>query len=169
MVDIRHLLIRNIGGMKNMNINLFSKLHLTKKKVGALLVVGLFIGFLSVSTVLAAQSNRSISIEEENGVVEFSVDDGQTWSEEIPEELTVTQEGNQQIITDGDLFDVSGNDTLTSLEEGEIRYSLDGGETWVDINPEQYTGNIETEVVDGVLKYSTDGGETWTTDPTNED
>src|SRR5699024_10569278 len=167
MVDIRHLPIKIIGGMKNMNVKLFSKLHLTKKKVGAFLVVGLSIGLLSIGTVLAAESNRSISIEEEDGVVEFSVDEGQTWNEEIPEGLTVIEEGNQQIITEGDLFDVSGNDGMTSLEEGEIRYSVDGGETWTvtKSNPEQNTGNIETEVVDGVLKYSTDGGNTWITDP----
>jgi len=151
-----------------MNINLFSKHHLTKKKVGAFLVFGLLIGLLSVGTVLATESNSSISIEEEDGVVQFSVDDGQTWREETPEGLTVIEEGDQQIITDGDLFDVSGDDE-TSLEEGEIRYSLDGGETWIEANPEQNTGNIETEVVDGVLKYSTDGGKTWTTDIANED
>lgn len=151
-----------------MNINLFSKQHLTKKKVGAFLVFGLLIGLLSVGTVLATESNSSISIEEEDGVVQFSVDDGQTWREETPEGLAVIEEGDQQIITDGDLFDVSGDDE-TSLEEGEIRYSLDGGETWIEANPEQNTGNIETEVVDGVLKYSTDGGKTWTTDIANED
>src|SRR5690625_355971 len=130
--------------------------HLSKKKFGVFLGVGLMIGILSVSTVLAAESNRSISIEEEDGVVGFSVDDGQTWSEEIPEGLTVIEEGNQQVITDGDLFDVSGNDEMAPLEEGEIRYSLDGGETWIvtESNPEQNTGSIETKIVDGVLKYS---------------
>jgi len=158
-----------IGDVKNMDINLFSKLNVTKKKVGAFLVVGLSVGLLSVGTVLAAESNRSISIEEEDGVVGFSVDDGQTWSEEIPEGLTVIDEGNQQIITEGDLFDVSGNDAMAPLEEGEIRYSLDGGETWIvtESNPEQNTGSIETKIVDGVLKYSTDGGDTWITDPAN--
>src|SRR5690625_2007982 len=120
-----------IGDLKNMNINLVSKLNVIKKRVGAFLVVGLTNGLLSVGNVLAAESNRSISIEEEDGVVEFSIDDGQTWSEEIPEGLTVIEEGNQQIITEGDLFDVSGNDVMTPLEEGEIRYSLDGGETWI--------------------------------------
>jgi len=42
---------------------------------------------------------------------------------------------------------------MTPLEEGEIRYSLDGGETWIvtKSNPEQNTGSIETEVIDGVL------------------
>ncbi|MBU5466936.1 glycoside hydrolase [Virgibacillus sp. MSJ-26] len=145
--------------------------HLSKKKFGVFLGVGLMIGILSVSTVLAAESNRSISIEEEDGVVGFSVDDGQTWSEEIPEGLTVIEEGNQQVITDGDLFDVSGNDEMAPLEEGEIRYSLDGGETWIvtKSNPEQNTGSIETKIVDGVLKYSTDGGDTWITDPAQKD
>jgi len=153
-----------------MKVNLFSKLHLTKKKVGAFLVIGLSIGLLSIGTVLAAESNRSISIEEEDGVVEFSTDDGSTWNEEVPEGLTVIEEGDQQIITEGDLFDVSGNDEMTPLEEGEIRYSLDGGETWTvtQTNPEQNTGSIETEVVDGVLKYSTDGGDTWITDPAHK-
>lgn len=150
-----------------MNINHFSKLSLTKKKVGAFLLIVLLIALLSVSTVLAAESNRSVSIEEEDGAVEFSVDDGQTWSKEVPEGLTVIEEGDQQIITEGDLFDVSGNDTMTPLKEGEIRYSLDGGETWTVTNSGQNTGNIETEVVDGVLKYSTDGGNTWTTTPAN--
>jgi len=150
-----------------MNINHFSKLSLTKKKVGAFLLIVLLIALLSVSTVLAAESNRSVSIEEEDGGVEFSVDDGQTWSEEVPEGLTVIEEGEQQIITEGDLFDVSGNDTMPPLKEGEIRYSLDGGETWTITNSEQNTGNIETEVVDGVLKYSIDGGNTWTTDSAN--
>ena len=58
---------------------------------------------------------------------------------------------------------------MTPLEEGEIRYSLDGGETWIvtKSNPEQNTGSIETKIVDGVLKYSTDGGKTWITDPAN--
>jgi len=151
-----------------MDINLFSKLNVTKKKIGAFLVVGLSIGALSVGSVLATESNRSISIEEEDGLVEFSVDDGQTWSNEVPEGLTVIEEGNQQIITEGDLFDVSGNDAMPPLEEGEIRYSLDGGETWIvtESNPEQNTGSIETEVIDGVLKYSIDGGDTWLTDPT---
>src|SRR5690625_4708131 len=158
-----------IGDLKNMNINLVSKLNVTKKKVGAFLVVGLSIGLLSVGTVLAAESNRSISIEEEDGVVEFSIDDGQTWSEEIPEGLTVIEEGNQQIITEGDLFDVSGNDAMPSLEEGDIRYSLDGGETWTVKKSEQHTDSIETVVVDGVLKYSTDGVNTWITDPAHED
>jgi|SRR5690625_722070 len=157
-----------LGDVKNMNINLFSKLNVTKKKVGAFLVVGLSIGALSVGSVLATESNRSISIEEEDGVVGFFVDDGQTWSEEIPEGLTVIEEGDQQIITEGDLFDVSGNDTMPPLEEGEIRYSLDGGETWIvtESNPEQNNGSIETEVIDGILKYSIDGGDTWITDPT---
>jgi len=152
-----------------MSTNFISKLHLSKKKVGAFLGIGLLIGILSVSTVLAAESgaNRSISIEEEDGVVQFSTDDGQTWSEEAPEGLTVIEEGNQQIITDGDLFDVSGDDTMAPLEEGEIRYSIDGGETWIETNPEQNTNHIETEIVDGVLKYSTDGGKTWTTNPSN--
>src|SRR5690625_3280338 len=156
-----------IGDVKYMDINLFSKLNVTKKKIGAFLVVGLSIGALSVGSVLATESNRSVSIEEEDGAVEFSVDDGQTWSEKVPEGLTVIEEGDQQIITEGDLFDVSGNDAMTPLEEGEIRYSLDGGETWTVTNSEQNTGNIETEVIDGVLKYSTDGGDTWTTAPAN--
>jgi len=152
-----------------MNINPISKSHVTKKKIGTFLVIGLSIGLLSVSTVLAAESNRSISIEEDDGVVEFSVDARQTWSEEIPEGLTVIEEGNQQIITEGDFFDVSGNDAMTPLEEGEIRYSLDGGETWIvtKSNPEQNAGSIETKIVDGILKYSTDGGKTWITDPAN--
>ena len=142
-----------IGDEKNMDINLFSRLNVTKKKVGTFLVIGLSVGLLSVGTVLAAESNRSISIEEEDGVVGFFVDDGQTWSEEIQEGLSVIDEGDQQVITEGDLFDVSGNDVMTPLEEGEIRYSLDGGETWIvtKSNPEQNTGSIETEVIDGVL------------------
>src|SRR5699024_11199913 len=115
----------------------------------------------------ASESNRSISIEEEDGVVQFSTDDGQTWSEEAPEGLTVIEEGDQQIITDGDLFDVSGDDTMTPLEEGEIRYSIDGGETWIETNLEQNTDHIETEIVGDVLKYSTDGGKNWITDPSN--
>jgi|SRR5690625_338808 len=151
-----------------MNIHLFSKLHLTKKKVGVFLVIGLLIGILSVSTVLAAESNRSISIEEEDGVVDFSVDDGQTWSEEVPEGVTVIQEGDHTIISDGDFFDASENDEGTSFEEGEIRYSLDGGKTWIETNPEQNTGNVEAEVGDGVFKYSTDGGDTWITDDFNK-
>src|SRR5699024_6635824 len=108
--------------------------------------------------------------EEEDGVVQFSTDDRQTWSEEAPEGLTVIEEGDQQIITECDLFDVSGNDVMTPLEEGEIRYSLDGVETWIETksNLVQNTGNIETEVVDGVLKYSTDGGDTWITDPAHK-
>ena len=136
-----------------MNVNFASKLHLSKKKVGVFLGIGLMIAILSVGTVLAAESNRFISIEEEDGVVGFSVDDGQTWSEEIQEGLSVIDEGDQQVITEGDLFDVSGNDVMTPLEEGEIRYSLDGGETWIvtKSNPEQNTGSIETEVIDGVL------------------
>ncbi len=152
-----------------MNINLFSKLPFTKKKFGVFLVIGMLIALLSVSTVLAAESNRSVSIEEKDGTVEFSVDDGQTWSEKVPEGLTVIEKDGQQIITEGDLFDVSGNDVMTPLEEGEIRYSLDGGETWTVTNSEQNTGTIETEVVDGALKYSTDGGNTWTTVPANEE
>jgi|SRR5690625_26563 len=152
-----------------MNIKSFSKLQLTKRKVGAFLGVGLLIGILSVSSVLAADSdaNRSISMEEEDGVVQFSIDDGQTWSEKAPEGLTIIEEGNQQIITDGDLFDFSGGDTMTPLEEGEVRYSIDGGETWIETNPEQNTDHIETEIVGDVLKYSTDGGKTWITDPSN--
>ena len=78
-----------------MNANFVSKLHLSKKKVGVFLGIGLMIAILSVGTVLAAESNRFISIEEEDGVVGFSVDDGQTWSEEIPEGLTVIEEGAQ--------------------------------------------------------------------------
>lgn len=147
-----------------MNKRFISKVNLTKKKAGAFLVVGLLIGLLSVGTVLAAETSRSISIEEENGNIHFSTNEGQTWSEEVPEGLTVIKEGNQQIITEGDLFDVSGNDTKRSLEEGEIRYSIDGGKTWIETNPEENTGSIETMIEDGVLKYSTDGGNTWIRD-----
>src|SRR5699024_7657078 len=96
------------------------------------------------------------------------VDDGQTWSEETPEGLTAIEEGDQQTSPEGDLFDDSGNDTMPRIDEGELRYSLAGGQTWIltETDTAHHTGSIEDEVITGTMTDSSDGGDTWITDPT---
>lgn len=128
-----------------------------------------------------------LAVRNENGVIMYSTDDGETWSETAPEGFTVSIiDDNGGLMTnnefaDGELAISVTKSLLVKNEDGKISHSTDGGQTWLDGAPadaafdaddklfmtigSEGTTGIGTKLAvkneNGVIMYSTDGGATW--------
>jgi len=78
----------------------------------------------------------------EDGVRYFSTDGGKTWSKDVPEDVTVSEENGKITITKG-IPDQAGNGQgmLIKVEDGVRYFSTDGGNTWSETAPEGLTIN----------------------------
>jgi len=160
-------------------------MNITKKKAGASILCGALVLTLGTGKAFASDVDDSVQIKNENGVITYSIDGGQTWSEDAPEGLTgfESEDGKIKIknanISKGDI----GISVQVKLEDGVKLYSTDGGQTWSENAPEGLTEfknedgkieiknanisrddigiNVKVKLEDGVKLYSTDGGQTW--------
>lgn len=68
--------------MKN---KILSMLDITKKKVSAVVLCGVFITAIGTGTAIAANSMNSLQVNMENGITSYSTDGGNTWSKNAPD------------------------------------------------------------------------------------
>lgn len=90
----------------------------------------------------------------EDGVVRYSTDDGQTWSEEAPEGAAVT------IVSTAD--GVAGTVSISQegvVSQGPPSIELPAGEEAVLVTRNTFSASGEE------VQYSTDGGKTWSSEP----
>lgn len=113
------------------------------------------------------QNGNGIVMKREDDKWKFSSDGGKTWSEEVPEGVTVDKEGKLTWQSE-DGNKLSGFDP----KENSWKYSEDGGKTWSDPLKDvedwlkngftvPVEGGISMKFQDDKILYSTDGGKTW--------
>ncbi len=160
-------------------------INITKKKAGASILCGALVLTLGTGKAFASDVDDSIQVKNENGVITYSIDGGQTWSEDAPEGLTgfESKDGKIKIKNTKISEDGIGMGVQVKLEDGIKLYSTDGGQTWSEDAPEGFTEfededgkikikntnisrddigiNVKVKLEDGVKLYSTDEGQTW--------
>lgn len=131
-----------------MNNKILSKLNTTKKKVGAIVFCTALVAGLSAGTVFAANSINTLQVKMENGVRSYSTDDGRTWSQDVPDGVTVTEKDGKLTITKGiPPKEGEGNGMLIRMEDGVRYYSTDGGKSWSRNAPEGVIVNQDGTVI----------------------
>lgn len=160
-------------------------MNITKKKAGASILCGALVLTLGTGKAFASDVDDSVKVKNENGVITYSIDGGQTWSEDAPEGLTgfESEDGKIKIKNTNISEDGAGMGVQVKLEDGVKLYSTDGGQTWSEDAPEGLKEfededgkikiknanisrddigiNVKVKLEDGVKLYSTDGGQTW--------
>ncbi len=112
-----------------MKSKILSRLDTTKKKVGAIVFGGALVAAISTGTAFAANTINSLQIKMENGIASYSTDDGNTWSTNVPEGVTVSEDG-KVTVTNGIPPKDGEQGLLSKVEDGIRTYSTDGGNTW---------------------------------------
>ncbi len=167
-----------------MKHKILSIMNTTKKKAGIALVCGILVSAVGAGAVFA-NPITSLLVKMENGVRNYSTDGGKTWSEQVPQGVTVGEDGNGKVkITHRlPLKDGQRKNLLVKMENGVRSYSTDGGKTWSEQAPEgvrvseDETGRVKiihrlpakdgqgkgllVRMENGVRSYSADGGKTW--------
>ncbi|EHQ63121.1 hypothetical protein PDENDC454_06285 [Paenibacillus dendritiformis C454] len=171
------------GGMSMINV-----MNTAKKKAGAAILCGaLALTLGSGTTTFAAEAaTDSLLVKHENGVLSYSTDDGQTWSENAPANMQAIKigEGNMKINNKFAPEDGIKMKVMVKEENGKKLYSTDDGQTWSETAPEGMPafdmggeGNIKfkkqgasedgikmkvmVKEENGKKLYSTDDGQTW--------
>lgn len=125
-------------------------LNTGKKKAAAVVLGGLTVASLGGLTAFAAGNLTSITGKlNDNGTMEYSTDDGKTWSSTLPKGVS---EGDVKAFSskDGDVTSVgignTGNtDNVDLPDNGEV----------------EDTAQVEVKNENGKTLYSIDGGKTW--------
>ena len=161
-----------------------SKILSVKKQVGTFVLCGALVTAIGVGTALAATPATCLQVKMKDGVKTYSTDGGKTWTEKVPDGMTISEKDGQFTLLNGTpLKDADGWDILVKMKDGVRTFSTDGGETWTEKAPDGVTINekdgkftilngtplkdadgqsILVKMKDGVRTFSTDGGETWT-------
>ncbi|CAH8247220.1 glycoside hydrolase [Paenibacillus melissococcoides] len=174
---------RKHGGIRMINV-----MNTTKKKAGAAILCGALALTLGTGTTTFAAEGAtdSLLVKQENGVVSYSTDGGQNWSENAPANMQAIKVGEGNIKINNKLASEDGIITkvMAKSENGKTLYSTDDGKTWSETAPEGMLafamgeqGNIKFKMKDasedgiktkvmvkvenGVKLYSTDDGKTW--------
>ncbi|MDR1801574.1 MAG: hypothetical protein LBQ95_07035 [Lachnospiraceae bacterium] len=146
----------------------------TKRKLGKkpiLIVVGVVALVMAATLGVLAQNAKnegSYMVRSEDGVTEYSTDEGETWESAPANGTIITEDGtelNVQTIDDGNsIMTIVGNaqssDYSVGNAEGESGFSViseDGSAISGAV-----AGDVLVKSEDGGHYYSTDGGETWT-------
>ncbi|WP_273225545.1 hypothetical protein [Geosporobacter ferrireducens] len=123
-------------------------------------------------------------VKVENGTKLYSVDGGETWSEDVPEGMPEFNGKEGNVMRMRGMGPDGGAGYMVKVENGTKLYSADGGETWSEDVPEGMPefngkeGNVmrmrgmgpdggtgyTVKIENGIKLYSTDGGETWSED-----
>ncbi|WCF06609.1 glycoside hydrolase [Paenibacillus thiaminolyticus] len=166
-------------------------MNTTKKKAGAAILCGalaLTLGTGATTTFAAEGKMDALMAKNENGVITYSTDGGQTWSENAPVYMETVNlaEGNIKSKNKLASLSVAGikAKVMVKEENGTKLYSTDNGQTWSETAPEGLPafdmggeGNIifkmnggsedgiKTKLMvkeeNGTKLYSTDDGQTW--------
>jgi len=160
-------------------------MNITKKKAGASILCGALVLTLGTGKAFASDGADSVQVKNENGAITYSIDGGQTWSEDVPEGLTGFESEDEKIkIKNANISrDDIGTGVKVKLEDGVKLYSTDDGQTWSENAPEGLTElengdgkigiknaniskddigiSVKVKLEDGAKLYSTDGGQTW--------
>lgn len=160
-------------------------MNITKKKAGASILCGALVLTLGTGKAFASDVNDSVQVKNEDGVMTYSIDGGQTWSEDAPEGLTgfESEDGKITIKSTKMPEDGIGIGIQVKLEDGIKLCSTDGGQTWSENAPEdliEFKGedgkieiknaniskddigiSVKVKLENGIKLYSTDGGQTW--------
>jgi len=96
---------------------------------------------LGIGSAYAANLKNTLLVRNENGVRSYSTDDGKTWSQDLPEGVTVREEDGKITITNGAFPENGGEGSgmMVKTENGIRYYSTDGGRTWSENPPEGVT------------------------------
>lgn len=135
-----------------MKIHLPSILDTRKKKAGAILLTGLLITALGTGAAFAANATNTgqslMAKVQKNGVASYSTDGGQTWSQNAPDGVTMTQdkEGKVTISKGVPPKEGEGQGVLAKVENGVTSYSTDGGKTWSKKAPTGVTTSSDGHV-----------------------
>ncbi|HAG44448.1 MAG TPA: exo-alpha-sialidase, partial [Clostridium sp.] len=116
-------------------------MNITKKKAGASILCGALVLTLGTGKAFASDVDGSVQVKNENGVITYSIDGGQTWSEDAPEGLAgfESEDGKIKIKNANISKDDIGISVQVKLEDGVKLYSTDGGQTWSENVPEGLT------------------------------
>lgn len=113
-------------------------MNITKKKAGASILCGALVLTLGTGKAFASDGADSVQVKNENGVITYSIDGGQTWSKDAPEGLIgfENEDGKIEIKNTNISKDDIGINIKVKLEDGVKLYSTDGGQTWSENAPE---------------------------------
>ncbi|WP_291579587.1 sialidase family protein [Clostridium sp. UBA6640] len=113
-------------------------INITKKKAGASILCGALVLTLGTGKAFASDVDDSVQVKNENGAITYSIDGGQTWSEDAPEGFTgfESEDGKIEIRNANISKDDIGISVKIKLEDGVKLYSTDGGQTWSENVPE---------------------------------
>ncbi|WP_220483179.1 sialidase family protein [Paenibacillus thiaminolyticus] len=137
-------------------------LNTTKKKTGAAILCGalaLTLGTGATTTFAAEGKMDALMAKNENGVITYSTDGGQTWSENAPV-YTETFEWVEEAGIKAKL--------MVKEENGKKLYSTDDGQTWSETAPEglrvffgKGKGESEGVAMQKIGKSVMSDGQTW--------
>ncbi|MGG4398233.1 sialidase family protein [Paenibacillus thiaminolyticus] len=162
-------------------------MNTTKKKAGAAILCGalaLTLGTGATTTFAAEGNMDALMAKNENGVITYSTDGGQTWSEKAPANMQAVKMGEENMMIKNKLASEGGikAKVMVKEENGTKLYSTDDGQTWSETAPEGLPalpdgkgvtfkmqggseGGIKAKVMvkeeNGTKLYSTDDGQTW--------
>ena len=164
-------------------------MNTTKKKAGAAILCGalaLTLGTGATTTFAAEGKMDALMAKNENGVITYSTDGGQTWSEKAPANMQAVKMGEGNMMIKNKLASEGGikAKVMVKEENGTKLYSTDDGQTWSETAPEgmpafdmggegniifKMNGGPEDGVTikvmvkeeNGTKLYSTDDGQTW--------
>ncbi|NGP57311.1 exo-alpha-sialidase [Paenibacillus thiaminolyticus] len=164
-------------------------MNTTKKKAGAAILCGalaLTLGTGATTTFAAEGKMDSLMAKNENGVITYSTDGGQTWSEKAPANMQAVKMGEGNMMIKNKLASEGGikAKVMVKEENGTKLYSTDDGQTWSETAPEgmpafdmggegnilfKMNGGSEDGIrikvmvkeENGTKLYSTDDGQTW--------
>ncbi|GAC43901.1 sialidase family protein, partial [Paenibacillus popilliae] len=115
-------------------------MNTTKKKAGAAILCGALALTLGTGTTTfaAAGNTDSMLINNKNGVITYSTDGGQTWSENAPATMPALNMGEGNIKIKNKFASEEGmkSKVMVKLEDGVKLYSTDDGQTWSETAPE---------------------------------
>ncbi|MFD3273030.1 sialidase family protein [Paenibacillus dendritiformis] len=167
---------------------MIKSMNTAKKKAGAAILSGaLALTLGSGTTTFAAEgATDSLLVKHENGVINYSTDGGQTWSENATANMQAIKIGEGNIKIKNKLASGDGikSKVMVKSENGKKLYSTDDGQTWSETAPEgmpafdmgqqgnikfKMKGDLEegikskvmVKVENGKKLFSTDDGQTW--------
>ena len=132
------------------------------KNMSTLIACGALVAAIGAVSVSASSPFTTLQVKVEDGVKQYSTDDGRTWSTDAPEGVTeTTDESGKVTITRGNApadGEADGRKFYTS------QHGVDEGAQESVIDGEAGQAGLMIKVEDGVKLYSTDGGKTWSQD-----
>lgn len=97
------------------------------KNMSTLIACGALVAAIGAVSVSASSPFTTLQVKVEDGVKQYSTDDGRTWSTDAPQGYS--EQDGVSTYSFGNPSDEGGK-YLTRMEDGVKRHSADGGKTW---------------------------------------